>query len=49
MLIQMTSWEASAGEIFSTMISSVTSNKASATPPVWVNPDRQPAMMLRGY
>src|ERR1700752_4481349 len=49
MLIQMTSFEASAAEIFKTMINSVTSPRPSATPPVWVNPGRQPAMTLRGY
>ena len=35
--------------MFSTMTNSVTSHSASATPPVWVSPVRQPAMMLRGY
>ena len=49
MLIQITSFEASGGVIFSTMTNSVTCHKASATPPVWVSPVRQPAMMLRGY
>ena len=48
-LIQMISLEASGALIFSTMTSRVTSHSASATPPVWVSPVRQPAMMLRGY
>ena len=48
-LIQMISLDASGALIFSTMTKRVTSHRASATPPVWVSPVRQPAMMLRGY
>ena len=48
-LIQITSLDASGGVILSTITSRVTSHKASATPPVWVSPVRQPATMLRGY
>jgi len=48
MLIQMTSFDASGGVMFRTIASSVTCHSASATPPVCVNPVRQPAMMLRG-
>src|SRR5512136_192029 len=48
-LNQITSFEASGGVIFSTMTNSVTIHSDSATPPVWVKPVRQPAMMLRGY
>src|SRR5271169_2058576 len=49
MLIQITSFEASGALILRTITRSVTSPSASATPPVWVRPVRQPAMMLRGY
>src|SRR5580700_7065807 len=48
-LNQITSLEASGGVIFSTITNSVTIHSDSATPPVWVSPVRQPAMMLRGY
>ena len=48
-LIQITSLDASGGVILSTITNSVTCHKASATPPVWVSPVRQPATMLRGY
>ncbi len=33
----------------STMTNSAICHNASATPPVWVSPVRQPATMLRGY
>src|SRR6516225_9557871 len=49
MLTQMTSLDASGGVTLSTITSKVTNHRASATPPVWVSPVRQPAMMLRGY
>src|SRR5579883_1782486 len=49
MLTQITSFEASAGVIFSTITNSVTIHNASPTPPVCVRPVRQPAIMLRGY
>src|SRR5690242_19314772 len=48
-LIQITSLEASGGVIWSTITNKVTCHRANATPPVWVRPVRQPAMMLRGY
>ena len=48
-LTQITNFDASAGVIFSTMTNKVTNHRASATPPVWVSPVRQPAIMLRGY
>src|SRR5277367_4897617 len=48
-LTQITNFDASAGVIFSTMTNRVTNHKASATPPVWVSPVRQPAIILRGY
>src|SRR5438067_1770034 len=48
-LSQTTNLEASGAVIFSTMTNKVTCHKASPTPPVWVNPVRQPATMLRGY
>src|SRR5580693_925382 len=48
-LNQITSLEASGGEIFSTITNKVTIHSDSATPPVCVSPVRQPATMLRGY
>src|SRR5689334_17429226 len=48
-LTQITNFDASGGVILSTITRSVTNHKASATPPVWVSPVRQPATMLRGY
>src|SRR5579862_6260372 len=49
MLTQITSFDASAGVILSTMTNSVTIHSDSATPPVCVSPVKHPAMMLRGY
>src|ERR1700678_726082 len=49
MLTQITSFDASGGVTLSTMTNSVTIHSERATPPVWVRPVRQPAMMLRGY
>ena len=49
MLTQMASFDASAGVTCSTITNSVTIQSASATPPVWVRPVRQPATRLRGY
>jgi hypothetical protein len=48
-LTQITSFDVSGGVILSTITSNVTSHSARATPPVWVSPTMQPAMMLRGY
>src|SRR5271163_5148198 len=48
-LIQITNLDASGALMFSTMTNRATCQRASPTPPVWVNPVRQPATMLRGY
>src|ERR1700720_741360 len=48
-LSQITNLDASGAVILSTMTNSVTCQRASPTPPVWVSPVKQPATMLRGY
>src|SRR5215469_12308242 len=48
-LTHTTSLEASGGVMPSTITNSVTCHSDSPTPPVWVNPVRQPAKILRGY
>src|SRR5579864_272928 len=41
--------DAPGGVTPSTITNNVTIHRASATPPVWVRPVRQPAIRLRGY
>jgi hypothetical protein len=44
-LVHIASLEASGGVILSTITNRVTCHKAKATPPVWVSPVREPAMI----